>query len=258
MTHGLQMDLSYTYSKSMDLGSDAERTCTFCATEAPNGGSIGTFSQIIDAWNPKSNYSVSDFDTTHLITGDWVYQLPFVAGKHVGGGSHGLVNALIANWQLSGLVRWTSGLPFGILDGNNFSTNYSFESWLVQTGPIKTGKTYLADGSPDAFVNSDAIAAGFANRNPVRDAFPGEAGQRNRFRGDGYFGVDAALAKSWKITEQTSVKFSWEVFNVTNSVRFDTDPVTSLQNNVTNGQFGVYGATLTAPRVQQFALRVSF
>jgi hypothetical protein len=41
-------------------------------------------------------------------------------------------------------------------------------------------------------------------------------------------------------------------------VRFDVNPITSLQNMTTSGELGVYGATLTKPRVQQFSLRYSF
>ncbi len=63
MSHGLQLDLSYTYSKSIDLGSDAERACR---------GWCGGISSIVNTWNPGTNRAVSDFDTTHIITGDWV------------------------------------------------------------------------------------------------------------------------------------------------------------------------------------------
>jgi hypothetical protein len=51
------------------------------------------------------------------------------------------------------------------------------------------------------------------------------------------------------------LKFSWEAFNVTNSSRFN---VYSMDTDVSSGGFGYYSATLTAPRVQQFALRYSF
>ncbi len=56
---------------------------------------------------------------------------------------------------------------------------------------------------------------------PIRLPYPGEAGQRNNFRGDGYFDVDTGLNKSWRIREYRSLKFAWEVYNVTNTVRFD-------------------------------------
>ena len=66
------------------------------------------------------------------------------------------------------------------------------------------------------------------------------------------------LAKNWKLSERMGMQFAWDVYNVTNSVRFDVNPLNSLQNLTTSGSFGVYGATLTTPRVQQLSLRFSF
>ena len=73
-----------------------------------------------------------------------------------------------------------------------------------------------------------------------------------------YFGIDIGLAKSWKIHENMTLKFAWEVFNLTNSVRFDTNTNTSLDNGSDDGPFGLYRRTLTVPRVQQYSLRFSF
>jgi hypothetical protein len=56
------------------------------------------------------------------------------------------------------------------------------------------------------------------------------------------------------------VRFSWDVFNVTNTPRFDVGSMQNLgNNNVTSGStFGEYTKTMTTPRVMQFALRYSF
>ena len=120
-------------------------------------------------------------------------------------------------------------------------------------------------GAPYAFADPSAVVAGVqvtsdvpATLTPMRFAYPGEAGSRNNFRGPGYFGIDMGLAKSWKIRENMDLKFAWEVFNVTNSVRFDTNTNTSLDNGSDDGSFGLYRQTLTVPRVQQFSLRFSF
>lgn len=78
---------------------------------------------------------------------------------------------------------------------------------------------------------------------------------RNAFRGQGFFGVDASLAKTWKVNERVALKFAWDVFNVTNSVRFDTN---SIDNGSDDGGFGLYSGTLTNPRLQQFSLRLTF
>ena len=47
MTHGLQFDFNYTLGKSLDLGSDTERTCQFCRG--------GVFGPIISTWRPRDN-----------------------------------------------------------------------------------------------------------------------------------------------------------------------------------------------------------
>jgi hypothetical protein len=113
---------------------------------------------------------------------------------------------------------------------------------------------------PEAFADPDAFekAVNSAVGSPVRFPIPGEAGTRNAFRGDGFFGVDSGLHKTWPMWEHASLKFAWEVFNVTNSARFDVNPNYSLQSVFGNGNFGVYSATLTQPRIQQFSLRASF
>jgi hypothetical protein len=114
------------------------------------------------------------------------------------------------------------------------------------------------NGEPQVFDNIAAINNGIIGEgNPIRIPYPGEASERNNFRGDGYFGIDSGLSKAWNLWEGRTIRFTWEVFNVTNSVRFGTSP-NPLGNNLTTGSLGIYNALLTAPRVQQFSLRYAF
>jgi hypothetical protein len=248
LNQGLQMELSYTLSKSLDMGSDSERTM-FSSSTGTNAGS--SFGAVLNAWNPRLNRAVSDFDVRHLVSGNWVAELPVGSGKTLLGGANPVVNGAIGNWQFSGLVRWTSGLPFSVISGTGWGTDWDEQSSMVQTGPIQT-RTHIDHGQAQVFANSSQALLN------MRNPFPGEAGQRNNFRGDGYFGADAGLSKTWKANDRNSIRFSWEVFNVSNSVRFDVNPLTSLQNMTTSGEFGVYDATLTKPRVQQASLRYLF
>ncbi|MGA7217509.1 MAG: carboxypeptidase-like regulatory domain-containing protein, partial [Candidatus Sulfotelmatobacter sp.] len=64
-SNGLEFDLNYTYSKSIDVGSNAERINEF------EGFGLG--SQIINSWFPGQNRAASDFDTTHIVNANWVY-----------------------------------------------------------------------------------------------------------------------------------------------------------------------------------------
>lgn len=249
-SHGLLMDFSYTLSKSIDMGSDTERSTEY-------GGSstnTGAFSEILNTWKPYLNRGVSDFDTRHLITVDWVYELPFGRGKAVLGRSNRLLDAAIGGWQWSGINRWSSGLPFSFFEPG-WSTDWQIESYGVQTAPIKMHRHFDANGNPQFFDNPDAINTGIANGTPERLPYPGEAGQRNNFRGDGYFDIDSGISKTWKFGEFGGLKFAWEVYNVTNTVRFDP---ANIGSGLTGGNLGVASALLTQPRRMQFSLRYDF
>jgi hypothetical protein len=245
-SHGLQMDVSYTYSRSIDMGSDAERNTEFTGQT--------DFSLILNTWKPYLNRGVSDFDTTHLVTVDAVYQLPFGRGKMLLGSSDRLVDAVVGGWQLSGINRWSSGLPWSLGDPG-WSTDWQIESFSVVTGPLQQHRHFDQNGNPQYFTNPNAINNGVATGTPVRLSYPGEAGERNFLRGDGYFDIDTGLNKSWKFGEFGSLKFGWEVYNVTNTVRFDP---ASIGGQMTSGNLGIASSLLTAPRRMQFSLRYDF
>jgi Carboxypeptidase regulatory-like domain/TonB dependent receptor len=252
-THGLQMDFNYTLSKSIDMGSDTERSNEF-GVNSQMGGNSSSFSEILNTWRPYLNRGVSDFDTRHLITVDAVYQLPFGRGKMFGGGANSLLDAIIGGWQLSGINRWSSGLPFSLTEPG-WTTDWQIESYGVVTQPIKMRRHWDQNGNPQFFDNPEAINNGIATGSPIRLPYPGEAGERNNFRGDGYFDIDTGLAKSWKIREYGALKFAWETYNVTNSARFDPAWIGS---GLTGGNLGVASVLLTQPRRMQFSLRYDF
>jgi hypothetical protein len=248
-SHGLAMDFSYTFSKSIDMGSDVERADFF-------GGSGGGFGPIQNSWNPSLNRGVSDFDTRHLITVDWAYALPVGRGKAYLGNSNHLVDSLIGGWQWAGLSRWSSGIPFSVYEPG-WTTNWELEGWGVNTVPVKVRKHLTTGSNPvvQVFDNPDAINNGVTSGSPVRLPYPGEAGTRNAYRGDGYFNIDSSLSKVWSVKEIAKIKLAWEVYNVTNTPRFNTY---SLNTGLTSGTLGAYSSTLTTYRRMQFGLRVDF
>ncbi len=263
MNHGLQTDISYTFAKSMDLGSDAERS---------GGGSYNpesftgynSFSQILDAFHPGKNRAVSDYDVRHLLTVDWVYDLPVGRGRQFLSSEPSWFNAVAGGWQLTGLGRLSSGLPFGAQIGAGWVTSWDYQSFLVKQGPVAMHRHNIPGQGPEAFANITATDNPLADcietkpDCPVRYPVPGEIGSRNAFRGDGVFGIDSGLNKTWAVWERSSLNFGWEVFNVSNTPRFDVNPNTSLQAVWGSGDFGVYSAQLPRQRIQQFSLRLSF
>ncbi len=254
--HGVQFDFYYTLSKSIDLGSDAERTGPSTETIGGGGGyysgSGGYFSQIINVYNLKGNRGVSDFDVHHSITGNAIAALPFGRGKLIGSNMNKLADALLGHWALTGLTHWTSGLPFGAIDGIGWSTDWADQSWVVNTGSFASGGHQRDSfGQPNAFPSQSAALAN------IRPPYAGETGQRNAYRGDGYFSVDTGLNKTFAITEKQQLKFAWESFNTTNAVRFDPASVSDNPYG-SPGSYGEYTALLTQGRRMQGSLRYSF
>jgi len=242
-THGLTMDFNYSFSKSIDLTSDAERVSLF------QGSFFGTGE--LYGFNPGLFRAVSDYDMTHQFNMNWVYELPFGKNHAIGANWNRPVNAVLGGWSWSGLGRWTSGLPFSVQNGFQFPTNWELNGVANLVGPKpQTGAFTDAQGDMNEFKNVTAALSSFDY------PFPGQVGNRNVLRGPGYFGFDMALRKEWSFTERQKLAFSWEVFNVTNSVRFDVfSALPSIDNS---GSFGKYSQTLTGPRVMEFMLRYSF
>jgi hypothetical protein len=253
LSHGLQLDLNYTYSKSIDFTSGAARL-GYSATG--NVGAPG--SRLVNAFRPQDFRAVSDFDTTHQINANWIAELPFGKGRHFAHNGSGLVDAFIGGWQLSGLARWTSGFPFSIDNGQFWATDWDEQGSGQLIAIPKTGAFKQPDGSVSVFANPAAAINDFVH------PFPGGSGSRNVLRGDGFASWDMNLSKRWKMpyAEGHSLQFRWEVFNVPNLKRFNVQAGlgenTSWWVTSVPSAFGDYANLLTQPRVMQFALRYEF
>jgi hypothetical protein len=251
-SHGVTIDANYTLAKSIDMGSGVERA------NENSSDSYGGDGAIQNSWSPKLNKAVSDFDVRHNLTADLVYALPVGRGKALLGSSNRLVDAFLGGWQFSGLSRWTSGLPFSF-GAPGWATNWNLTGKAVKTGPI-TFKKSFRNGIPSVFDfdTSNTVSNGVTNGTPLRLPYPGENGDRNAFRGDGYFDIDSALSKSWKLPERATLKFAAEVYNVGNNVRFDVSPRNLDNTAVDVGTLGQYSGVLTTYRRMQFGLRLDF
>jgi hypothetical protein len=209
--------------------------------------------QTVNAWMPYQLRASSDYDLRHQINANWLYSLPFGHGQRFASDSGKVLNLFIGGWQLSGIGRWTSGFPFSVATFA-YPTNWWQDSRAFLTGHVTTGTYTDVNGQPNVFKQStagpDALSSQF------RYAYVGESGQRNNLRGPGYFGIDLSLGKTFQFTERQALRFQWDTYNVTNSVRFDVGTI-SNQLYYSN-TLGEYSRTLTKSRVMQFGLRYSF
>ncbi|MBZ5603618.1 MAG: carboxypeptidase regulatory-like domain-containing protein [Acidobacteriia bacterium] len=252
-SNGLQFDLNYTFSKSIDLASAQESGSSASAGGASFSGII------INTWNPSLQRAVSNYDTTHQVNAFVSYSLPFGRGQKFGSNMNKILDAFVGGWQISAIYRQTSGLPFNITDGARWATNWEISSNGVPNGQpipqvVSTGTATGVKG-PYLWANPAAAFASF------REAFAGEAGARNVLRGDGLFNIDTGVYKVFTMpySEKHKLQFRWESYNLTNSVRFD--PATASTNLLSQPTFGQLQPTLAepngliSPRQMQFALR---
>jgi hypothetical protein len=256
---GYQFDLNYTLSKSTDLGSSVER-------EFQGYGGYSGF--LLNSWEPELQYSYSDFDVRHQMNLNWVADLPFGRTRAIGGNVSGLLNQVIGNWQFAGVFRWTSGLPFNIINSRCcWPTNWNYQGnaelavagqYPETTSPAVrnvVGRDATTFGRPSPFEDPAAVLS------QIRFALPGEVGFRNQLRGDGYIGADIGIAKSFELPANHRLRFRWEVFNVTNTQRFNTSDVSMTPD--TTSTFGRYNSVLgtcdgRAGRCMQASLKYEF
>jgi hypothetical protein len=255
-TRGYQFDLNYTLSWSKDHASQVERGGAF--GNFGNGGYTGF---LLDSWNLEKHWGTSDFDVRHQVNLNWIADLPFGKGRRFGSGSSGFLNQLIGDWSVAGLLRWTSGFPFNVINCRScWPTNWNLQGNAELKDPGRglpaTGTTKGAvDGRPSPFKDVKE-ALGF-----FRTAYPGEVGLRNQLRGDGYFNIDMSLSKAFPLGfRDHKLRLRLDVFNVTNTAKFDVGNVTMTPDA---SGFGRYNGTLAtcdalAGRCMQFAVRYEF
>lgn len=240
MSHGVQFDVNYAYSHSIDMGSDAERI----------GFLGGLGDQIYNAWNPALQRATSTFDTTHQINSNWVWEFPYGRGRAFGSGAGRVANSVLGGWDVTGVLRWTSGFPVSVGNGAAWATNWELSGFATQIGPTPATGATIVNGSPNLFKNYTTAV------NSYRQDFPGEVGGRNTLRGPGYFDTDMGLHKMFNITERQQLQFRWDVYNVFNSVRFDVQSA-NISPDVASA-FGFMSRTLTLSRRMEFGARYSF
>lgn len=204
----LSYDINYTYSKSLDNASGLQ-----------TGGSYGS-QFILNSLRPDDNYAASDFDTRHVVNGNFLFNIPIGRGKAYFSDMGKLADAVFGGWALNGIYRWNSGQPISPpFDAAQWATNWNVQSNGTRIRPVNFG---VVRNTQNVFTNPQQAFQSF------RNARPGETGERNTFRLPGYQVLDLGLSKSFDMpwSEAHKFTFRFEVFNVTNVQYFSAGGAT--------------------------------
>lgn len=234
-TSGLSFDMNYTWSHSIDNASAAEGAA----------GQDGAVIQNIFA--PGEFRGSSDFDIRQQVNANVVYELPVGRGKPFLRTIPGWLDQAIGGWQVSTIMRYSTGLPSVIQGNYTWNTNYWQNSLAIPVAAFAEKQGYDQLGNPSLFANTSAY-------NDFADQYPGQTGTRALLRLAPMINFDFAIAKSFKMPwEGQRIQFRAEAYNAFNNVVF-TNPSVALYNPST---FGEYQSTMP-PRELQFALRYEF
>ncbi len=245
LSHGLQAGFSYTYSKSLDEQS-----------------ALGLYFNGNNPLNLRSAYGPSDFDRTHVFNIDYHYELPAVFGADSEKGK------ILNGWAVQGLITLQSGQPYSVGDysGAVGSVYYSLDDGITNPlAPLAPGCTAKSavTGAIGYNVNQPALNAAcftvplllpcnVANAQQVDGKFlcsaipPGDTFEtnfatsdlRNIFRQSWQKRGDLSIVKMTTLTERFKLKYTLDIFNLTNHPSFDI-PINNIDQNLAFNPFPV-------------------
>jgi hypothetical protein len=222
-THGLQMQLAYTWAKSLDDGLSHQ-----------------------DSYNIRADRALSDIDVSHRVVILGIYDLPFGRGRRFGNGMSKITDLVVGGWQVNGIATLSAGTPLGISASNNAGIfNQAIRANSTGKSGLKTGP--VQDRLDAYFDNKTAYSQ------PVAFTFGNMGPRLPDVRNDGTYNFDLSLFKNFHVTERINVQFRAEALNAFNTPRFG-NPNTS----VTSSTFGAVTSQANAPRQIQMGLKVMF
>jgi hypothetical protein len=203
-----------------------------------------------DSYNIHGDYGRASLDRRHILTANYIYDIPFLAKRH------DAVGRAFGGWEISGLVTFQSGLPF----------TPATSSWdpaglgLIPAAIAGARPNSLCDPNANAphqflqwfntacYQTTPTVNAGIVNvpGNGARGAITGPPTKR----------FDFSLFKNIPIGSfegSKSLQLRMEVFNVFNHTNFRA--ISSA--NVTSATYGQI-STVRDPRTIQIGAKLTF
>lgn len=216
---GLQFGLAYTFSRSKD-----------------NGSSLTDV--IPNAYDDSSYYGLSDFDVTHVLIFNYIYEIPFFRS-----GNRWLRESA-GGWEVSGVFQMQSGTPFSVRKNVDYAG----------VGPGSGNQFWNMTGDPSIEPTDFTSSATWFDKRAFSQPASGTFGvqPRNSLRNPGFWNWDMGLRKNFATTERQRLQFRFEVFNLLNHPNWN-----SATADPTSGSFGLV-TSKDGNRTLQLALKYIF
>jgi hypothetical protein len=231
LSHGIEAGASYTFSRSFDEQS-----------------ALGLFYNGSDPTNLRGGYAPSDFDRTHVFNIDYHYDFPKFLPINTWEGK------IVDGWTFTGLITLQSGQPYSVIDYSGavgslfYSINDGITNPVLPLAPNCTPQSALTGAignNPNApALKESCFAIPILQPGALGGAIPGGTfpdtfetnfipggGQRNIFRQAWQQRADISLVKQLNLTERFAVKYTFDVFNLTNHPSFDV-PIDNVDQNL--------------------------
>lgn len=219
---GLQMQLAYTWAKSLDDGLSHQ-----------------------DSYNIRADRALSDIDVSHRAVVAGIYDLPFGRGRRFGRDWNKAMDLAMGGWQVNGLATFSAGTPIGISANNNAGI---FNMAIRANSNGTSGKlSGPVQGRLNAYFDRSVYSQ------PTNFTFGNMGPRLPDIRTDGIYNFDLSVFKNFRVVERVNVQFRAEALNAFNTPRFG-GPTTG----VTSSTFGAITSQANAPRQIQFGLKVLF
>ncbi len=255
--------VSYTYSHSFDDSSDRSD------------------SSFVNSADIHSNWSSSSFDQRHLLTVNYVYDLPKMSQAFHGwfGQAHSeedanaqpmpesapsrLLRNMFDGWQLSGITLFQSGTPFSVINsGSALGIGFTDNAGVANGAGVGSYPDIVGNPKaplPSTIQRTNAQSLGPLLLNPSAFAAPqgltfGNAG-RNFLNNPHRLNFDMSLFKNFSLSEGKKLEFRAEAFNVFNHTQFrifNPGIGNSANNTISCYGGGVQGPITAAGGLTQF------
>jgi len=219
-SRGLQAGVAYTWSKTLDNGSEI-----FVFNSAPSSSQIPA----MFGGQPLER-GLSLFDRTHRFSFNYYYELPFLRAQK------GVAGRVIGGWALSGFTAFETGVPLSVVNGvdtDGWDGSTNDRPHLNPAGAPRT-RARICATSPTGYCNPEAgnapidpQAARYVQMPAFSGTVPRPSGNaaRNTERVPGIKNWNLNLLKTVNVTERFRFEFRTEFYNLFNTPQYTTPSV---------------------------------